>query len=303
MFPLLDVSKIQALFSQHKNALQHPIRNFELSGHRLDFARERYLMGVINLSSDSWYKESVCEDPGTAIETATRLVKEGARFIDLGAESSLPDAARRTPKEQLQLLLPVLKPLAEAGVLVSVESYHPEVLEACAKAGAAIFNLTGTETADDVFALAARHEVGVVCCYVVGKNVREVRSFDLDEDMVPRQLEFFRKLLGRAEAQGVNRCFVDPGLGFYYRDLGDGDARVKYQLKTLMQAFRFYELGYPVFNILPHAQTIFGAEDRRAAEPFFMVPAILGGTHMIRTHEVRTVAKVLEGMRRFGEVA
>ena len=79
----------------------------------------------------------------------------------------------------------------------------------------------------------------------------------------------------------------------------NGALRVGHQLQTLLQTFCLSRLGYPLMNILPHAFEVFGEEDRRAAEPFFAVLALLGGTHIIRTHELRTVAKIRDVMLAF----
>ena len=72
--------------------------------------------------------------------------------------------------------------------------------------------------------------------------------------------------------------------------------RVHYQLNTFLHCFRLHELGYPTFNILPHAPDIFLEDERRSAEPFFSVLALLGGTHVIRSHEVRTVHRIRQVM-------
>ena len=90
-------------------------------------------------------------------------------------------------------------------------------------------------------------------------------------------------------------------LGFYYANLEDGALRVNHQLSTLLQSFRLHALGWPVMNILPHAREIFGEAERRAAEPFFSVLAFLGGSHLIRTHELPTVARIREAMEGFQE--
>src|SRR5262249_3314283 len=68
------------------------------------------------------------------------------------------------------------------------------------------------------------------------------------------------------------------------------------QLNTFVHCFRLHELGYPTFNILPHAPEIFLEDERRAAEPFFSVLALLGGTHVIRSPEVRTVRRIRQAM-------
>ena len=293
---MLDIGVIHDLLRRHSDALGAKVPGFTLGDVAFDFQTQRYLTGVINLSADSWYKESVCTSPERAVEMGLQLARDGAHMVDIGAESTLPDAARHGVASQIDQLLPVVKPLAAQGVLVSVESYHPEVLEACAKAGAKVFNLTGTKAADDVFELATRYACGVILCYVQGEHVRDVGDFQFFEDMVPQLQDYFRDLTGRAKAKGLERCFVDPGLGFYYKNLDDSSRRVTHQMNTFLNCFRLHDLGFPTFNILPHAPEAFGAEERRAAEPFFGVLALLGGTHMIRTHEVAKVRRVLSAM-------
>ena len=76
----------------------------------------------------------------------------------------------------------------------------------------------------------------------------------------------------------------------------DSRLRINYQLNTFLNCFRLHTLGYPTFNILPHAPEIFLEDERRSAEPFFSVLALLGGTHVIRSHEIRTVHRVRQIM-------
>ncbi|NJK89420.1 MAG: dihydropteroate synthase [Myxococcales bacterium] len=293
---MLDLSHFHALLSRHGDHLERVVPGFQIGDVALSFDRGPHLVGVINLSTDSWYKESVCRTADEAIARARKLSLEGARIIDIGAESTLPNARRLTIDEHLELLLPVVRPLAEEGVLVSVESYHPEVLLKAAEAGARIFNLTGTKEIDDVLEVAERFEAAVILCYVQGETVRDVGDFDLEEDMVPVLLESFGPLVARAEKRRVHKVFIDPGLGFYYRNLQDSAKRVTHQIDTFLNAFRLSVLGKPVFNILPHAPEAFLEDERRAAEPFFAVLAALGRTHVIRTHEVDRVSRVLAAM-------
>jgi dihydropteroate synthase len=268
------------------------VRTFRIGARWFDFNRYRYLVGVINLSTDSWYRESVCATTEAAIERAERLYADGADMIDIGAESTLPQARRADIQQQLDKLLPVVAALKAREMLVSVESYYPEVLDACAEAGADVFNLTGTRYGDDIFALAAKHDVAVILCYVQGETVRDVAEFRFYDDMLAEVSRYFHTLTARAEQFGVSKCLIDPGLGFYYQNLQDSRKRINYQLHTFVQCFRLHELGYPTFNILPHAPEIFGDDERRAAEPFFSVLAFLGGTHVIRSHEIRTVNRI-----------
>ena len=293
---MLDFKVVRRLLEAHGAALQHEIRPFSIGTQTFDFAKRRYLTGVINLSTDSWYKESVCRTPDEAIARGLQLAADGASIIDVGAESTLPDARRVDENQQLEMLLPVVKGLVSQDKVVSVESYHPAVLDACARQGAQVFNLTGMREADEVFRLAGRHEAAVILCYVQGETVREVGDFQQADDMIPELLDYFRDLTERAAAHGVTKCFIDAGLGFYYKNLQDSARRVTYQMDTFLHAFRLWSLGFPIFNIVPHAPEVFLEDERRKAEPFFAVLAALGGTHMIRTHEVRALSRVMSAL-------
>lgn len=293
---MLDQRALYEIFDTYRQALERPVRTFTVGDRFFDFNRYRYLVGVINLSTDSWYRESVCATTEEAIARAEMLARDGADLIDLGAESTLPEARRADVQQQLERLLPVVAALKERRLLVSVESYYPEVLEACAKAGADIFNLTGMRYGVDVFKLAVQYGVAVILCYVEGETVREVSDLPVRDDMIGALVAYFREVLTQAERLGLTRCFIDPGLGFYYNNLQDSQRRICYQMQTFLHTFRLHELGYPTFNILPHAPEIFLDDERRSAEPFFSVLALLGGTHVIRSHEIRTVHRVRQVM-------
>ena len=233
-------------------------------------------MGVVNLSADSWYRESVCLSAEAAIQRGKILAAQGAAVIDVGAESTLAHAARVDDAAQNSQLLPVIKELRAANILVSVETYHPAVTRACLEAGANILNL----------------------CYVAGKNVREVGNFDLSADPIPMLRDFFARQIEIAQGHGVKKIFLDPGLGFYYKNLQDSAVRVRHQMNVFLNTFRLRDLGFPVCHALPHAFEFF-QEEVRSAEPFFAVLAALGKTDLFRTHEVPRIKGVLDTLKAF----
>lgn len=255
-------------------------------------------MGVINLSPDSWYRESVCLKVKSAVQRGKVLLAQGADIVDLGAESTLAQAARVDAVAQNSKLIPVIKELRVAGGLVSVETYQPSVTRACLEAGANILNLTGLDQSDELFRMVAAHDAAVIICYVQGRNVREVGDFDLSADPIPLMQEYFSRQVEAAQRNGVEKIFIDPGLGFYYRNLQDSAVRVRHQMQVFLNTFRLRTLGFPICHALPHAFEFF-AEEVRCAEPFFAVLAALGKTDLFRTHEVPRIKAVLDTLRVF----
>jgi dihydropteroate synthase len=295
---MLSLEQLAGLLESHREAATAKVREFSIGGRFFAFNSAPAIMGVVNLSADSWYRESVCLSAERAIERGRILHAQGAHIVDVGAESTLAHAARVEERAQQERLLPVIQGLATAGLAVSVETYQAQVARVCLEAGAKVVNLTGTGEAAAIFRLAAEHAAAVILCYVEGANVREVGDFDLGGDVVGRMRDYFSALSELAAKNGVERIVLDPGLGFYYRNLQDSAARVRHQMRTFLQTFRLRELGFPVCQALPHAFEYFG-EEVRCAEPFFAVLAALGKTDVFRTHEVPRVRAVLETLRAF----
>ncbi|KRO63173.1 MAG: dihydropteroate synthase [Verrucomicrobia subdivision 6 bacterium BACL9 MAG-120924-bin69] len=292
---MLSLESLTQLAQKHAEALPAQVAEFEIRGHRFHSASRPHLMGVINLSPDSWYRESVILNTDAALVRARRLRAEGADLVDLGAESSLHHAARVDPAQQIATLLPILKPLAQEGSLISIETYQPVVARRCLEAGAAVLNLTGTRPHDDLYKAVADHKAGIILCYVQGEHVRAVGDFVHSPDHATALLDYFRREIDRAVHAGVHAIWIDPGLGFYYKNLQDSTARIRYQAETFLHSFRLRTLGWPVCQALPHAFEFF-QDEVRSAESLFAVLALLGKTDLLRTHEipkVRAVARTL----------
>src|SRR6185369_2171213 len=157
-------------------------------------------------------------------------------------------------------------------------------------------NLTGTEKTDEFYRLAREFDGAVIVCFVQGRNVREVGELDLGCDPVGFMYEYFAREVENAEKAGLTKIFIDPGLGFYYRNLQDSAVRVRHQMNIFLNTFRLRQLGFPICHALPHAFEYFG-EEVRCAEPFFAVLAALGKTDLFRTHEVPRIKAVLDTLK------
>ncbi|MEC9331799.1 MAG: dihydropteroate synthase [Verrucomicrobiota bacterium] len=293
---MLEIKDLSSISQKYKEAMETQVSSVNLTDDVVIPVDGPALMGVINLSPDSWYRESICLSVDAAVQRGRVLFEQGASIIDIGAESTVDQAQRVSGEEQQKRLLPVIHQLASAGIVVSTETYNVNVAESCLIAGAKVLNITGTAQNEDMYRLAADHDAAVVICYVAGKSVRDVQEIPIDEDPIPRMSSFFEREIDRAKSCGLMKGFIDPGLGFYYPNLKDSSVRIRYQMKTFLNAFRLRRLGWPVCNALPHAFECFG-EEVRSAEPFFSVLASLGKTDLIRTHEVARVAAVLKAMK------
>jgi len=290
---MLGLKDLAAIAAEHAADLEDEVSPFDIAGQVAFPSAQPAIMGVINLSADSWYRQSICTSVQAAVERGSALRAQGATIIDIGAESTLGQAQRVNAIEQQQKLLPVIEQLASQGVIISAETYDVGVAEACLEAGAKVLNLTGTADSETIYGLAAEHDATVIVCYVAGENVREVGNIPLDDDPIPRMADYFSREIETAGRCGLAKGFVDPGLGFYYENLQDSSVRIRYQMKTFLNAFRLRKLGWPVCNALPHAVECFG-DEVRSAEPFFSVLAALGRTDLLRTHEVPRVRAVLQ---------
>ena len=295
---MLKLEELADLLGKNRTAAGARVREFSMGGKPFAFNSQPAVMGVVNLSADSWYRESVCLTAESAIQRGRILAAQGADIIDVGAESTLAHAERVDDAAQNSKLIPVIKGLRAENILVSVETYSPAVTRASLEAGASVLNLTGTDGSAELFKMVAEHDAAVIICFVQGKNVREVGEYDLSADPVPMLRDYFSRQIEIAQRNGVQKIFIDPGLGFYYKNLQDSAVRVRHQMNVFLNTFRLRELGFPVCHALPHAFDFF-QDEVRCAEPFFAVLAALGKTDLFRTHEVPRIKAVLETLKVF----
>jgi len=295
---MLKLENLAELLEKKHAAASARVEEFSIGGKKFNFNSQPAIMGVVNLSADSWYRESVCLSAESAIQRGKILAAQGAQIIDVGAESTLANAARANDELQKSKLIPVIKKMRAEKIPVSVETYSQKVARAALEAGANVLNLTGNAHSKEIFKMAAAHDAAVIICFVQGKNVREVGDFDLNADPIEMMRDYFSRQIEIARRNGVEKIFLDPGLGFYYRNLQDSATRVRHQMNIFLNTFRLRELGFPVCHALPHAFEFF-QDEVRCAEPFFAVLAALGKTDLFRTHEVSKIKAVLETMKVF----
>lgn len=289
---MLGLRDLAALYAAHGDLLDAPIAQIRLGGRNVDVEASPLLMGVLNLSRDSTYRDSVAVSAESAIRRGRVLAAQGALLIDLGAESTNATASRVSDREQIAALVPVVAALAGEGIHVSIEAYSRELVRECLDAGAAALNLTGRADAEAIYALAAERDVPVILCALPGETARSLGGAALGADPLAAIVDELRVRVTQAAELGVTNLIVDPGLGFFYSNLTDPAQRTAHQSNLLLQSFRMRELGHPICQSLPHAFDYF-EDEFRSAESFFAVLALVGGAQILRTHEVSRVTALL----------
>lgn len=296
MFGLDDICE---MFSEHKDEYNTEVPGFALGGRHFNFNSEPALLGIVNMSTDSWFNHSICYTPEQAVRRAKLLTAEGADIIDLGAEASSPGTSRTDQEQQLDSFLPVVKELNEAGILSSIETYHADVADKTLAAGGTLINYTGTEGSEDMYRAVAEHDAAIIMCYMQGTHARTVGEFKFSDNPDPIGFlsDFFAREIEKATNLGVTKILIDPAVGlgytnFYYK-YQNAPTRMSYQFQTLLNSFRLKSLGFPVVAQLPTPLELFG-EDVRSGQMLSGFFALLGKVDLIRTHEVSKIRKVAD---------
>ncbi len=242
------------------------------------------IMGVLNVTPDSFSDGGRFFDPARALEQANRMIAEGADILDIGGESSRPGAAPVGAEEELRRVMPVLEKLADLQVPVSVDTGKPEVMRAVIAAGAAMIN--------DIFALrtpgaleAVAGSDAAVCLMHMRGEPRTMQQLPYYQDVVAEVGAF---LDGRAKAVmaagiGRDRIVLDPGFGF--------GKTPQHNLELVRALQQLRQLGYPVLAGLSR-KSLFGriagraAGERVYASAAGALLAVQRGASIVRVHDV-----------------
>ena len=184
---------------------------FDSNGRRMGGYGRAMVMGILNVTPDSFSDGGRFFDPRIALDHGKRMVEEGADFLDIGAESTRPGSEPVSAENELARLLPVLEPLADlVDCPISVDTYKASVADACIKAGARVVNdVWGFQKDPDMARVCADHGVGVVLMH-------NRTSIDPSLDMVAEVIAFLERSIEIATQAGIakERIALDPGIGF-----------------------------------------------------------------------------------------
>jgi len=198
-------------------AVAKPSRRLRLARRSLPLGGRTLILGILNVTPDSFSDGGRWLDPDRAVERAEEMVREGADGIDVGGESTRPGSRPVPASEEIRRILPVIERLAHrVPVPLSVDTTKSEVARAALSAGAEIVNdISGFSFDARMADVAARHRSGVILSHIRGRP-RSMQENPRYRHLVPEVLAFLRKGIGKALAAGVRRdsILIDPGIGF-----------------------------------------------------------------------------------------
>lgn len=253
-----------------------------------------FVMGVINVTPDSFSDGGAALDPANALDLAQAMAAAGADLIDVGAESTRPGAEPVGAADEIARVLPVLRALAaKVGIPISIDTYKADVAARALDEGAAIVNdISGLQYDAGLGPLVAKRGVPVILMHTRGRP-SDMYAHAEYGDVVADVSSDLQRCIDRALECGVtrDRILVDPGLGFA--------KRAEQSLAALAGIDRLAELGFPLVvgpsrkSFMTSATGPLDAVARDWPTAAAVTAAVLGGAHVVRVHRVAEMVQVV----------
>lgn len=273
-------------------------------GNRTLDVNQTRVMGVLNVTPDSFSDGGRFIGRQAALDHARRMVEHGAAIIDIGGESTRPGAVAVTAQQELDRVIPVIEALAgQVDAVLSVDTSTPEVMRAAAAAGAHMLNDVRALSRDG--ALSAAVDSGLPVCLMHMQGQPGTMQLDPKyDDVVTEVMRYLQDRIQRCEAAGLDRqqILVDPGFGF--------GKTVRHNLTILNQLDRFLSLGCPVLVGLSRKSMIGKVLDKPVDERLYgslaaAVAAAVKGAAIVRVHDVQETVDaitLINAMRQVSDV-
>ena len=259
----------------------------DIGGYQFDWGSRTYVMGIVNVTPDSFSGDGLGDDRAGAVAQGMRMMKEGADFLDVGGESTRPGHEPITTAEEISRTESVVRELArESGVPVSIDTYKLEVAEAGVAAGATILNdIWGLTRSPGLAELAAKHD----CALVLMHNQD---GTEYAGDIMVEIRRFLQESCRLAVAAGMppERVLIDPGIGF---------GKTAEQNWVVMRRLReLKELGFPIL-IGTSRKSFIGklldlpVAQRAEGTAATVTASVLRGADVVRVHDVEAMTRVV----------
>lgn len=250
------------------------------------------VMGILNLTNDSFYAGSRLTDIDVIKNKAAEMIDEGADILDLGPQSTRPGSTRISAEDELDKLLPAIEIIQQnfPDTILSIDTYHSKVAEECVNAGASIINdISGGEMDKNMIASVGKLKVPYVCMHM--KGVPETMQYQTHyEDEVKEILDFFIGKIDECKRAGIDDVIIDPGFGF--------GKNISQNLHLLKHLHVFKMLEKPILSGLSRKSTIYKtlkttAEESLNGTTVLNTIALLNGASILRVHDVKEAREAI----------
>lgn len=267
------------------------IPSLNLGGTLLNFDSPK-IMGIVNLTPDSFYTKGSNNSVNGALLLAEKMLSEGAHVLDLGGQSSRPGAALMGPETEIRRVVPaieaIMKRFPEA--LVSVDTFHAPVARAAVEAGAQIVNDISAGLMDEkMFQTVSDLKVSYILMHMKG-TPKTMQQNPVYEDIVVEVFDFLNQRVQEARTYGINELMLDPGFGF------GKTIDQNYSLLKHLKSFEMLQL--PLLAGLSRKSMIYKVLEEEAAQALngttaLHMLALNNGAHMLRVHDVKEAAEAV----------
>lgn len=272
--------------------MEEPKANsWKIRSHYLDTGSRTLIMGILNLTPDSFYDGRRYLDLSVATEQAERLAEEGADILDIGGESSRPGAQPVAGEEELARVIPLIRKLAKRiKIPLSIDTYKSTVAECALGEGAAIINDISALRADSqMVKVARRYQAGLVLMHMQGEP-RNMQKNPAYREVMGDITDFFRERLQFLSEQDINplQVVLDPGIGF--------GKTVEHNLELIRRLHEFTILERPLLVGISRKSFIGQILDLPPAERLegslaSEVVAVMKGANILRVHDVKATVR------------
>jgi len=265
---------------------------FQARQFRFEFPRPALVMGIVNVTPDSFSDGGQFVDPAAAVAHGLELVEQGAELLDVGGESTRPGATPVSEAEELRRILPVIRGLAgKTQVPISVDTQKPAVARAALETGAAIVNdIAANRTNDEMWRVVAETGAGYICMHMQGEP-QTMQSAPHYQDVVAEVSQFFTGRLERLATCGIPETHValDPGIGF--------GKTLEHNLQLLAGLGNFGQFKRPVLLGVSRksfiGKIVHAEPDERLPGSMACACLALPDAHIIRTHDVEETVQAV----------
>jgi len=264
-------------------------------GRSIDFSLKTFIMGILNVTPDSFSDGGKFYDTERAVEQASIMQDEGADIIDIGGESSRPGAKPVPLDVELSRVIPVLKAIVKkTKVIISIDTIKAAVAEAALSEGAEMVNDVSSLRGDPKMApLLAKGKVPVVLTHMRGITPQSMQANIHYRDLISEIIEFLTERISFAQSSGIDdsRIIIDPGIGF-------GKSIEKDNFTILKHLAKFKSLGKPIL-VGPSRKAFLGhlldlpVSDREEATAAAVAVAVMNGANIVRVHDLKKIKRVV----------